>query len=99
MQFADKTFLVTGGGSGIGRAIVQRLAGDGARVLIVDVDAHAGRDAVAEYGEQVRFLRASVADEPAVRKAVSAAAKWARRLDGVINNAALADPKVPPIEK
>src|SRR6185295_19830159 len=99
MRFANKAYLVTGGGSGIGRAIVQRLVEDGARVWIVDVDAHAGRDAALEYGEHVRFMRGSVASEPAVRKAVAAAVRWAGRLDGVVNDAAIADPHVPPIEK
>jgi NAD(P)-dependent dehydrogenase (short-subunit alcohol dehydrogenase family) len=99
MRFADKAFVVTGGGSGIGRAIVSRLAEDGARVCIIDVDAHAGRDAVVEYGEHVRFIRASVASEPAVRRAIAATLRWAGRLDGVVNNAAIADPHVPPIDR
>src|SRR5687767_13634645 len=99
MRFADKAFVVTGGGSGIGRAIVSRLAGDGARVSIIDIDAHAGRDAVAEYGERVRFIRASVASEPAVRRALAATLRWAGRLDGVVNNAAIADPHIAPIER
>lgn len=99
MRFRDKAFLVTGGGSGIGRAIAQRLVEDGGRVCIVDVDAHAGRDAAAEYGEHVRFVRGSVASEPTVRKAVRDAVRWAGRLDGVVNNAAIADPHIPPIEK
>jgi len=99
MRFTDKAFVVTGGGSGIGRAIVQRLVEDGARVCIVDVDAHAGRDAALEYGEHVRFVRASVASEPAVRKAITAAVRWAGRLDGVVNNAAIADPDIGPLEQ
>jgi NAD(P)-dependent dehydrogenase (short-subunit alcohol dehydrogenase family) len=99
MRFANTAYLVTGGGSGIGRAIVQRLVEHGARVCIIDVDAHAGRDAVLEYGEHVRFVRGSVASEPAVRKAVAAAVRWAGRLDGVINNAAIADPHIAPIEQ
>jgi len=99
MQLADRAFLVTGGGSGIGRAIVQRLAAAGARVCILDVDAHAGRDAALEYGEHVKFLRGSVAREPAVRKAVADTVRWAGRLDGVVNNAAIAAPHTPPIER
>jgi NAD(P)-dependent dehydrogenase (short-subunit alcohol dehydrogenase family) len=99
MRFANKAYLVTGGGSGIGRAIVQRLVEDGARVWIIDVEAHAGRDAMLEYGEHVQFVRGSVASEPVVKKAVAAAVRWAGRLDGVVNNAGIADPHIAPIEK
>lgn len=91
-------FLVTGGARGIGRAIVKRLADEGARVCIVDSDGAAGLDAVQEYGDRVKFVRASVAKEPDVRRAVAACVKWGGRLDGVVNNAGLAAPVVGPIE-
>ena len=98
MQFEGKVFLVTGGGRGIGRAIAKRLAGDGGRVAIVDSDRSAGLDAAREYGERVMFVRGDVASERDVRRAVSACVKWGKRLDGVVNNAAIADPKAGPIE-
>lgn len=91
-------FLVTGGARGIGRAIVKRLAEDGARVCVVDADGAAGLDAVREYGEHVTFVRANVASERDVRRAVSACVRWGRRLDGVVNDAAIADPASGPVE-
>jgi NAD(P)-dependent dehydrogenase (short-subunit alcohol dehydrogenase family) len=99
MRFDSKVFVVTGGSQGIGRAIVKRLVDDGAYACILDVDARAGRDAVAEYGARVRFWACDVAREPAVRRAVRAAAAWRGRLDGVVNNAGLASPYVGPIEE
>lgn len=99
MASERKVFVVTGGGQGIGRAIARRLVDDGARVCIVDTDAHAGRDAADEYGARVRFERASVATERDVRRAVTATVKWAGRLDGVVNNAGLVDPDIGPPEK
>jgi NAD(P)-dependent dehydrogenase (short-subunit alcohol dehydrogenase family) len=98
MRFEGKVFLVTGGGRGIGRAIVRRLAEDGGQVCIVDVDRHAGLDAVREYGERVTYVRADVASERDVRRAVATCARWGSRLDGVVNDAAIADAETGPIE-
>jgi len=93
-----KVFLVTGGARGIGRAIVKRLADDGARVCVVDSDRAAGLDAAQEYGERVTFVRANVASERDVRRAVAACGRWGRRIDGVVNDAAIADPETGPVE-
>lgn len=98
MKFTDKAFIVTGGGSGIGRGIVKRLAEEGARVMILDVDAHGGADAVEEYGDRVRFTKGSVASEPVVRRCVAATVKWVGQLDGIVNNAGIADPVIGPLE-
>jgi NAD(P)-dependent dehydrogenase (short-subunit alcohol dehydrogenase family) len=98
MRFADKVFLVTGGGRGIGRAIARRLVADGGRVCIVDRDRHAGSDAAREYGPQVCFVHADVAREAEVRRAVTSCVRWARRLDGLVNNAAIASPDSGPID-
>jgi NAD(P)-dependent dehydrogenase (short-subunit alcohol dehydrogenase family) len=97
MRFADKVFLVTGGGRGIGRAIARRLVDEGGRVCIVDRDRHAGSDAAREYGAQVCFVHADVGREPDVRRAVTSCVRWARRLDGVVNNAGIAEPHTGPI--
>lgn len=98
MRFDDKVVLVTGGGRGIGRAIVRRLVAEGARVCIVDADRHAGLDATREYGERTSFVRADIAAERDVRRAVSTCVRWGKRLDGVVNNAAIADPDAGPLE-
>ena len=98
MRFDDKVYLVTGGGRGIGRAIVKRLVEEGARVCVVDADRHAGLDAVREYGERASFVRADISSERDVRRALSTCVRWGTRLDGVVNNAAIADPKVGPVE-
>ncbi len=99
MRFDDKVFLVTGGSKGIGRAIAKRLVDDGARVCIADHDPAAGKDAVEEYGARVMFQRTDVSRESDVKRAISATIKWAKRLDGIVNNAGLADPDIGPPEK
>ena len=99
MKLASNVYVVTGGGRGIGRAITKRLVDEGARVVVVDSDVHAGKDAVAEYGDRVRFERCNVARESEVRRAIMAAVKWSGRLDGLVNNAGIADPVIGPIEE
>jgi NAD(P)-dependent dehydrogenase (short-subunit alcohol dehydrogenase family) len=98
MRFSDRVILVTGGGRGIGRGIVKRLADEGARVCILDVDRHAGTDAAREYGDHVLFVRGSVASERDVRRAVATCARWGKRIDGVVNNAGIAKPSVGALE-
>ena len=69
--FENKVAVVTGGGSGIGLATVQRLAGDGAQVIVVDRDATAGEKAAADIGG--RFVAADVGDPAAWKRVMDAA--------------------------
>jgi NAD(P)-dependent dehydrogenase (short-subunit alcohol dehydrogenase family) len=79
--------LVTGGGSGIGRAAAQRLVRDGWRVVLADLNAANGEAAATELGAAVRFVRADVAQEPDVRTAVATCVEEFGRIDCVVNNA------------
>jgi NAD(P)-dependent dehydrogenase (short-subunit alcohol dehydrogenase family) len=65
--------LVTGGASGLGRATVERLAGAGARVVIVDLPGSDGKAVAARLGERVSFAPADVTDSDAVAAAVDQA--------------------------
>lgn len=85
----ERVAIVTGGGQGIGKAIVKRLLEDGLRVVIAEMDAEAGRETLREYhglGECV-FMHADISDEAAVRAVVREAVASFRRVDAVINNA------------
>lgn len=88
----DKVALVTGGGSGIGRAISEVLAREGAAVVVVDFNAEAGEQTVASLcagGAQASFLQADLTQEEQVQAMVQAAVKRFGRLDCACNNAAL----------
>ncbi|HEY0249987.1 MAG TPA: glucose 1-dehydrogenase [Kofleriaceae bacterium] len=98
MRFTDKVYFVTGGASGIGRAIVKRLVDEGARVTIADTNTHGGTDAVEEYGDRVMFQRCNVGKEADVKRAITVTVKKTGRLDGVINNAGIAKPDIGPVE-
>jgi len=84
--------LVTGAANGIGRATALRLAGEGARVSLVDIEDAPLRSAVAEAeatGGDVQALVADVRDEDSIAGAVAAAeARW-RGLDVIVANAAI----------
>jgi 2,3-dihydroxy-2,3-dihydrophenylpropionate dehydrogenase len=73
--------LVTGAGSGIGRAIAARFIDEGARVHAFDIDKAAVHDAADEYGEALRAHVGSVASERDIERAVAAATEWCGRLD------------------
>ena len=92
-EFTGKSVIVTGGGSGIGRAAVGLLAELGAFVTVADVNVAAGEAAVAAVNAMGRgraqFVTTNVADEGSVRSLVEAAVMITGRLDGAINGAAI----------
>jgi NAD(P)-dependent dehydrogenase (short-subunit alcohol dehydrogenase family) len=77
--------LVTGGASGIGAALVRRLAATGHRVAVVDVDAGAGARIADEVGGE--FLQADLAEPGTAMTSVEAAASTLGRLDVLCLNA------------
>jgi NAD(P)-dependent dehydrogenase (short-subunit alcohol dehydrogenase family) len=81
--------IITGAGSGIGRAIAARFLHEGASVVIAEHDGAAGEDARDELSQHgpVRLEVADIADESAVARTVAAAASWGKRLDILVNNA------------
>jgi rhamnulose-1-phosphate aldolase/alcohol dehydrogenase len=88
---ATRVALVTGGGSGIGRATAQRLAADGACVVVADRDEAAARKVAGEIGSADVAVEvvADVTDEEAVAAAFAAAVLAFGGVDLVVNNAGL----------
>lgn len=87
--------LVTGGAGGIGGAVARRLLGEGASVVITDIDPlaldEAGRALVAEHGkDRVRALRCDVTDEGSVRASFAGAIRELGGLDILVSNAGIA---------
>jgi NAD(P)-dependent dehydrogenase (short-subunit alcohol dehydrogenase family) len=89
MELARRTFLVTGGGSGLGAACVRMLAGAGANLVIADVNETTGQALATEIGEAVRFQRTDVADPVSVQAALDAALQTFGGLHGVVQCAGI----------
>ena len=85
---AGKIVLITGGSRGIGAAVARRLAGDGARVVLADVDAEAGEALARELDGA--FVRCDVRDPAASEAAVAAAVDRFGGLDVAFLNAGVA---------
>lgn len=85
--FDGHAAVVTGGAHGIGRAIACRLAGDGARVAVVDVDESAGVDLAAHLGKGHLAVGADVADPERLAAAIDRAAAAFGGLTILVNNA------------
>jgi len=87
-RLAGKTALVTGGASGIGLALAQRFALEGAHVVIGDVDAAAGERACAET-PNFAFERLDVTDDQAWQAVTDGVVAHYGRLDILVNNAGI----------
>jgi len=92
LSLADRTYLVTGGGSGIGKGVAAALVTAGARAMIVgrspdrlaaavaDIEGNAG-----DSGGAVRYEPTDVTNEDETARAVDAATAWSGRLHGVVH--------------
>lgn len=98
-RLTGRTAIVTGAGSGIGRAIAARFVAEGARVVVFDVNRAGAEDAADELGANVRAIAGSVASESDVSNAIAAAVGWSGALDVVVNNAAIVEATNPPVEQ
>ena len=89
-RVAGKVAIVTGGASGIGEGSALLLAGEGARVAVVDVDADNGKRVVADItrsGHEAIFIRADVGKAAGVKRMIERTQKAYGRLDILMNNA------------
>lgn len=93
IRFEDKVALITGGASGIGRATANRLAAEGAQVIIADINTEMANQAVAEIqetGGKALFIEVDLADDESVQAAAQSVAEQFSALHILVNNAAIA---------
>jgi len=94
MKLEGRVALITGAGSGIGRAIALLFAAEGARVIVNDVNAESAQKTVSEMGaakEKACAIRADVSDSAQVRAMFSEVASHFGTLDVLVNNAGISE--------
>ncbi|PCH84020.1 MAG: 3-hydroxyacyl-CoA dehydrogenase [Piscirickettsiaceae bacterium] len=90
MNYENRTFLVTGGSSGLGGATATMLVEKGANVVILDINEATGKAKEAELGANSRFIKTDVTSEADVMAAVNVANNVFTGVQGVINAAGIA---------
>lgn len=92
MRFKNKVCVVSGGGSGIGRATCERFAAEGAKVVVVDVKEEHGNETVTtirDAGGESIFAKADVSNSAAVQAVIKAAIDNWTNIDVIVNDAAM----------
>ncbi|MBQ9052611.1 SDR family oxidoreductase [Rhodococcus sp. (in: high G+C Gram-positive bacteria)] len=92
-RLQDKSVVITGGASGIGRASALLAAQSGAKITVADIDADGGKNVVEEIisaGGTAQFIETDISQEDSVENLIASAIKEYGRVDAAFNNAAIA---------
>jgi NAD(P)-dependent dehydrogenase (short-subunit alcohol dehydrogenase family) len=93
MQILDKTFLITGGVSGLGFATAKMVIENGGNAVLLDVNEDAAANVLTELGTKAKFIKTDVTNQEQVQSAVNQAIETFERIDGIINCAGVGPAK------
>lgn len=97
MYIKDRTFIISGGSSGLGLATARNLHSNGGYIAILDLNAQSGEKAVQELGEErSRFFECDVSDTDSIEAAIKGVSAWVKEsekfIGGVISAAGVGNP-------
>ena len=92
LDFQGRHAVVTGGATGLGYAIAQRLIASGGSVTLWDRDAASAQQAARALGQGTQAVTVDVAQQPSVAAAVQATLQHAGRIDALVNSAGITGP-------
>src|SRR5215469_10985380 len=84
-RLRDKVAVITGAGSGIGRAAAKRFVAEGAKVVVAELNETLGAASAREAGDAAHFVRTDVTDEASVKAMVGRAKEKFGRIDVLLN--------------
>ena len=88
-RFEEKVAIVTGSAGGIGEAYARALVGEGARVVIADMDVERGEAVASDLGDRALFVRTDVSDPGSAGALSAATVEHFGAIDLLVNNAAI----------
>jgi 3-oxoacyl-[acyl-carrier protein] reductase len=87
MRLENKTAIVTGAASGLGKAIVKKFLEEGSKVIIVDINEDAARELSKDLGPKTLAVKADIGDTNSVENLKKSVFESFERVDIVVNNA------------
>ncbi|MES9684017.1 glucose 1-dehydrogenase [Gottfriedia acidiceleris] len=97
MRLKDKVAVITGGGSGIGRATAIRFAKEGAKIVIADINEVTGEETLGVINQQNQeaiFIKTNVAESKSIQNLMKRAVEHFGRIDILFNNAGIGNSEV-----
>lgn len=96
MQIKDRTFIITGGSSGLGLATGEDLHSQGGYIAILDLNQDAGEEAVKQFGSRAKFFECDVTSTENIESAVKGAVDWVKStgkpIGAIISGAGVGNP-------